>query len=83
MNVISFDLVQKNPIFRFFGTFNRPKTPKPVPQKIATLFFGGRFVVVDRCDKIFSDTICFEAVSLETTLTLSRADLLSFSLRPA
>ena len=41
MNVISFDLVQKNPIFRFFGTFNRPKTPKPVPQKIATLFFGG------------------------------------------
>jgi len=40
MNVISFDLVQKNPIFRFFGTFNRPKTPKPVPQKIATLFFG-------------------------------------------
>ena len=39
MNVISFDLVQKNPIFRFFGTFNRPKTPKPVPQKIATLFF--------------------------------------------
>ena len=40
MNVISFDLVQKNPIFRFFGTFNRPKTPKLVPQKLATLFFG-------------------------------------------
>jgi hypothetical protein len=39
-NDFSFDLVQKNPIFRFFGTFNRPKTLKPVPQKIATLFFG-------------------------------------------
>jgi hypothetical protein len=24
----------------FFGTFNRPKTPKPVPPKIATLFLG-------------------------------------------
>ena len=39
-NDFYFDLVQKNPIFRFFGTFNRPKTLKPVPQKIATLFFG-------------------------------------------
>ena len=40
MTTFSFDLAPKIPIFRFFGTFNRPKTLKPVPQKIATLFFG-------------------------------------------
>jgi len=40
MTDFSFDLVQKNPIFRFFGTFNRPKTSKPALRKIATLFFG-------------------------------------------
>jgi hypothetical protein len=40
MNDISFELFQQNPLFRFFGTINNPKTPKPVPQKIATLFFG-------------------------------------------
>ncbi|MBU1107476.1 MAG: hypothetical protein KKB51_12470, partial [Candidatus Riflebacteria bacterium] len=42
---ISFDLVHENQFFRFFGTFNRPKTTKPAPQKIATLFFGSYYLL--------------------------------------
>jgi hypothetical protein len=40
MTDFSFDLVPKIPIFKIFGTLNRPKTPKSAPPKIAALFLG-------------------------------------------